>query len=186
MEKLEEKLKKIKAVVFDGDGVFFTGRVFVSSEKGEVLKERSHADGQGISFLRAAGLKVALISGEITGFLEKIGEKLNSLPSVKEGKWPPMGIFTGLQGDKKVEAVDKWLKESGIKWEECAAMGDDMADYQLLKMVGVAAAPAQAETVIKNIVDFVAPRKGGNGAIRDFCNLILKAKGIDPISLTLR
>lgn len=186
MEQLEEKLKKIKAVVFDGDGVFFSGRVFVSPEKGEALKERSHVDGQGISFLRAAGLKVALISGEITGFLEKIGEKLNSLPSVKEGKWPPVGIFAGFQGNKKVEVIDKWLKESQIKWEECAAMGDDMADYQLLKMAGLAAATAQAEAVIKKMVDYVAPREGGNGAIRDLCNLILEAKGVDPASLALR
>ncbi|MFH1894581.1 MAG: HAD hydrolase family protein [Patescibacteria group bacterium] len=182
----KEKLKKIKAVVFDGDGVFFTGRVFVSSEKGEALKERSHVDGQGISLLRAGGLKVALISGEMTGFLEKIGEKLNSLPSVKDGKWPPIGIFTGLQGNEKVKAIDKWLKASGIKWEECAAMGDDMADYQLLKKAGVAAAPAQAEAVIKKIVDYVAPREGGSGAIRDLCNLILEAKGVDPTSLALR
>lgn len=185
-KELKERLEKIKAVVFDGDGVFFTGRVFVSSEKGEALKERSHTDGQGISLLRAVGIKVAIISGEATGFLEKIGEKINSLPSVQKGDWPKIGIFTGHQGGQKVETIQNWLQENGIGWQECAAMGDDLSDFELLEKVGVAAAPAQAEEVIKKIVDFVAPREGGNGAIRDFCNLILEAKGIDLESLSLR
>jgi len=185
-EKIKEKLKKIKAVVFDGDGVFFSGRVLISPEKGEALKERSHIDGQGISMLRGIGLRIALISGEKTGFLEIIGEKLNSLPSVKSGKWPKIGIFTGFQDEEKVETIEKWLKEIGVKWEECAAMGDDIADYQLLRKVGFAAAPTQAETIIKKIVHYVTPREGGNGAIRDFCNLILEVKKIDPTPLDLR
>lgn len=184
--ELKEKLKKIKAVVFDGDGVFFSGQVFVSPEKGEALKERSHVDGQGISLLRGIGLRVAIISGEKTGFLERIGEKLNSLPSVKNGDWPAMGIFTGHQGGQKVDIIGNWLKEIGADWSECAAMGDDLADLELLLKVGVAAAPAQAETVIKEITDFIAPREGGNGAIRDLCNLILEAKGIDVRDLKLR
>lgn len=185
-EELKEKIKKIKAVVFDGDGVFFLGRVFIDPEKGEVLKERSHIDGQGISLLRAIGIKIALVSGEKTGFIEKIGEKLNSLPSVKEGKWSPMGVFTGFQSSQKIEIIDGWLKEVGAEWEECAAMGDDLADYQLLRKVGFAVAPGQAETIIKKIVHYVTPREGGNGAIRDFCNLILEVKKIDPKSLDLR
>jgi len=184
--EIKEKLKKIKAVVFDGDGVFFSGRVFIDPEKGEILKERSHVDGQGISFLRGAGIKVALVSGEITGFLEKVGKKFNSLPSVKNGKWPRMGIFTGVQGEQKISAVDNWLKEAGIRWEECAVMGDDLADYQILKKAGFAVAPVQAEIVIKKIVHYVTPREGGSGAIRDFCNLILEAKKIDPTSLNLK
>jgi len=185
-EELKEKLKKIKAVAFDGDGVFFTGIVFIDPEKGEALKERSYIDGQGISLLRAIGIKVAFISGEKTGFVEKIGEKLNSLPSVKKGKWARMAVFTGLQGQDKVETIGKWLEEIKVNWEECAAMGDDLADYQLLKKVGIAAVPAQAEEIIKKIADYVTPRQGGKGAVRDFCNLILEAKEIDISSLTLK
>lgn len=184
--ELKEKLKNIKAVVFDGDGVFFSGRVFVSPEKGEALKERSHVDGQGISLLRDIGIRIAIVSGEKTGFVEQIGEKLNSLPSVKSGEWPKVGIFTGHLGGGKVGTTEEWLKEIGVDWKECAAMGDDIGDYDLLKKVGFAAAPGQAEEVIKNIADFVAKREGGNGAIRDFCNLILEAKGIDINNLKLR
>lgn len=187
MEKLlREKIKKIKSVVFDGDGVFFSGRVFVDPQKGEALKERSHVDGQGISLLRAAGLRIVLMSGEKTGFLESIGRKLNSLPSVKSGKWPKIDVFTDFQGKRKVEAVQAWLDRLQLSWEDCAAMGDDLADYSLLQKVGLAAAPAQAEEIIKKIVQYVAPREGGNGAIRDFCNLILEGKDIDLTSLDLQ
>ena len=182
---LSNKAKNIKAVVFDGDGVFFTGRVLVDSE-GERLKERSHIDGQGISLLRAAGLLVALVSAESTGFLEAVGEKLNNLSSVKKGEWPPVGVFTGPLGKEKIKTIDQWLKEHGIDWSECAYMGDDMGDYEILKKAGFTAAPAQAEEVIKKICMFIAERRGGDGAIRDLANFILDAKGFDVTTLTLR
>lgn len=183
---MENILKNIRAVVFDGDGVFFTGRVLILPERGEYLKERSHIDGQGISLLRSTGIRIALVSGEATGFLEAVGKKLNDLPSVREGLWPPIAIFTGPQGNDKASAVEKWLNEIGVSWEECTAMGDDISDYELLKKVGFAAAPKQAEDAIKKIAHWVAPREGGNGAIRDLCNLILAAKGVEPTSLALR
>jgi len=184
---IADKAKKIKAVVLDGDGVFFSGRVFINKEGQEYLKERSHVDGQGISLLRAAGLRIALISGETSGFLEGVGnKKLNNLPSVQSGKWPPIAIFTGLQGKAKVETIDNWLKEINISWKECAAMGDDLSDYELLKKVGLAVAPAQAEEIIKNICHFVARREGGKGAIRDLADTILQSKEIDILSLDLK
>ncbi len=183
---MNEKLKNIKAVAFDGDGVFFSGRVFIDPEKGEAYKERSHVDGQGISLLRAIGIKVAIVSSEKTGFIEKIGEKLNNLPSVQEGKWAKMGIFTGPQGKGKVETLDNWLKENNLTWEELAIMGDDLSDYNMLKKAGFAAVPNQAEEVVKKIADYIAPREGGNGAIRDLCNLILEARDIDVTTLALR
>ncbi len=177
---LKEKLKNIKAVVFDADGVLFTGRVFVHQETGERLKERSHVDGHGISLLRQLGIKVAFVTGEKSGFLKMVCEKLNSLPSVENGKWDKVAYFTGRQGEEKVKAADGWLEENKISWPECAAMGDDLADFQMLKKAGFSAAPAQAEKIIKDIADYITEREGGNGAIRDFCNLILEARGINP------
>jgi 3-deoxy-D-manno-octulosonate 8-phosphate phosphatase (KDO 8-P phosphatase) len=183
---LKKKLRGIKAVIFDGDGVLFSGRVLIDAEKGEVSKERSHIDGQGISLLREAGIKIVFVSGEKTGFIEKIGEKLNSLPSVNSGKWPKISIFSGFQKEEKIKAVENWLKSNDMDWQECAAMGDDLADYDILKRVGFSAAPNQAEMIIKEIADYIAPRKGGDGAIRDLCNLILEAKNIDSRTLGLR
>ena len=185
-KELKKRMANLKAVIFDADGVLFSGKVLVSEQKSEIFKERSLIDGQGISLLRSAGIRIAFITGEKSGFLEAVGEKLNNLHSVKEGVWPPIKIFTGVQGKKKVEVAQLWLNEIGIAWEECAAMGDDLSDYYLLQEVGVAFAPAQAEDTIKKIVHYVTPRQGGEGAIRDLSNLILSAKGIDPVSLSLR
>jgi len=185
-KELKEKLNKIKAVAFDADGILFSGRVFVHPESGEMLKERSHIDGQGISLLRSLGIKIAFVTGEKSNFLGMVCKKLNSSESVENGEWDKVAVFLDKQGDKKVQAIDDWLSENSIDWQECAAMGDDVADYALLKKSGIAVAPCQAEKIIKNIAHYITERRGGDGAIRDFCDLILEAKGVDPIFLKLK
>lgn len=190
MAEAEQIAKSIKAVVFDADGVIFSGQVLVGlgadNVYQEVFKTRSHIDGQGISLLRAAGLKVAIVTAEKTGFVEALSTKLNNLPSVKSGAWQPIDIFTGQIAKDKVTTIESWLKGLGISWVECAYMGDDVGDFKVMKQVGLPASPAQAEVLIKNISMFVAERRGGDGAVRDFCNFILEAKGVDQTSLTLR
>ena len=185
MPKLEEKLKKIQEVVFDGDGVFFTGRVFVGFS-GEVMKERSLVDGQGISFLRAAGIRIAFCTGEDGRFFEPVVEKMNGLPSVTSGAWPRVHLFTDRHQSGKVEAVNIWLTECRIEWEQCAVMGDDFSDYGLFQKCSFRVAPEQAEKELREMADFVTPRVGGDGAIRDFANLILQAKGISKYSLAIK
>lgn len=185
LSSISDKAKKIKAVVLDGDGVLFTGRVFVDGQD-EKLKERSHIDGQGISLLRSSGILVAFVSAEASGFVEATGQKLNNLPSVKNGQWPPVGVFTGFISNQKIEVIEKWLKENNIDWSDCAYMGDDIGDYKIIQKVGFGAAPAQAEDIIKDICQFVAKRNGGDGAIRDLVNFILEAKNIDITTLALR
>ena len=183
--EIREKAKSVRAVVLDGDGVFFTGRVFVDKD-GEKLKERSHIDGQGVSLLRASGIRIAFVTNEKSGFLESIVDKLNNLPSCKEGRFEKVSIFTNFIGKGKVGVIGDWLEEIGVSWAECAYMGDDLGDYEILKKVGLKTAPAQAEEVIKKICDYVTERVGGDGAIRDVANLILDAKGIDPTTLSLK
>lgn len=185
---LIERAKNIKALVLDGDGVIFTGHVIEGAD-GPLAKMRSHADGQGISLLRSAGIVVACVTGESensASFLERLVEKWNNLPSTKSGAWKPIAIFTGAERHKKVEIIQRWLSKYGVGWEACAAMGDDMTDYDILQTVGLSAAPAQAEEIIKRMVHYVAPRSGGHGAVRDLANVILEAQGIDIAKLTLR
>lgn len=184
-QELFERAKKIKALALDSDGVLFTGRVFVDSEKGEVLKERSLVDGVGISLLRAAGIRIVFISAQKTGFLETVVNKLNNLSYVREGKWEPIDVYAGKTHGDKVSSLEEWLGKVGIDWSECAYMGDDISDYLVLQKVGLAASPAQAEERIKEIVHFVAARAGGKGAIRDFAEMILSAKGIDVLRLDI-
>ena len=182
---MKTNIQDIKAVVFDGDGVIFTGRVFIGPD-GKNYKERSLIDGQGISFLRAVDIRVAIVSSEISGHVESLGDKINSLPSVISGKWPKVGIFTGPAGKQKIETVRAWLEEQGLTMADCAYMGDDFTDYKVLQEVGFRACPAQAEEEIKEIADFIADRRGGDGAIRDLANAIIKAKGLKLADLDLK
>lgn len=176
--------KDIKAVMFDSGGVIFSEQVLFDPERGEVLRMRSHADGQGISLLRDAGLRIAFITSDSNGFLETLGNKLNNLPSVKSGKWEPIAVFTGDKGKDKVATIKTWLAEHDFGLGECAYMGDDIGDYHIMQKVGFRAAPAQAESLIKDMSDFIAERRGGDGAVRDFCSFLLTEKGIDASTLS--
>lgn len=181
--EIMQRARKIRAVALDCDGVLFTGRVFVDQRSGEVLKERSLVDGQGISLLQKIDIVVALITAEETEFALQVCNKWNDSLKIKQGFISPVSCFTGAHMRDKPGILKEWLKEFGLTLEECAYMGDDLSDFLVLQAVGLAAAPAQAEDRIKGIVHLVVPRRGGDGAIRDLVDLILRAKGISPISL---
>ena len=197
MENVVKLAKNIKAIVFDVDGVIFTNEVwegFILPD-GSVIRPRlrSYYDGQGLSLLRAIGIRVACVTNEKNSNAQAIKEfvdKLNNLPSakklIKKGGWHPIKLYTGRGGVEKVETIEQWLGEIGISWEECAAMGDDLVDVPLLKKVAFVAVPAQAEEVVKKMAHFIAKREGGKGAVRDFANFILKSRGIDPMALPLQ
>lgn len=184
---IQERAKKIKAVALDSDGVIFTGRVIVG-ENGTRFQERSRIDALGISLLRSSGIRVAVISGGSSIFLKTLVKQFNEMPSVKSGAWKPVSVLGGkdVLGKDKISLGEGWLKEIGVTWGECAFMGDDLSDYQIMQKVGFAAAPAQAEEVIKGVSHFIAPRKGGDGAVRDLANFILSVQGIDVTTLTLK
>lgn len=186
--------KRVRAVVLDGDGVIFPSQVLMTlDDKGEykvAFQRRDHKDGQGISLLRSGGTVFAFITAETNGFAAAIAGKLNTLPSVRSESnskgWAPVEVFAGPIGTDKVFTIEKWLSANGISWSECAYMGDDIGDYEIMGKVGLPAAPADAENLIKTQALFIAERNGGQGAIRDLCDFILEAKGIDPINLQLR
>lgn len=183
---LKEKLQKIKAVVFDSVGVIFSEAVYFHKEEGEVIRLRSHADGQGITLLRGAGFKVSMITSETSGFLEKLGEKFNNLSAVKNGQIEQMQIFTGEEGKNKIITIENWLAKLNLSLEECAYMGDDIGDYEIMKKVGVAVSPDNAQNFIKDISHIVVENRGGDGAVRDFCNILFEAQGIDVYSLPVK
>ena len=193
----EEAIKlarEIEAVVFDVDGVLFPAEVtegFYDALGNPIrIKTRSYTDGQGVSLLRAIGMRVAFVTNEkdeharaITGVVEK----WNALPSSEktsgDGGWHKVSLYTGMGGVKKVAAAELFLQEFSGSFDRCAAMGDDLVDIPLLRRVALRAAPAQAEKAVRDTCHFVAQRDGGKGAIRDFANFILEARGIDPTTL---
>lgn len=177
--------RNIKVVVFDSIGVLFSSTVTYDGT-GEVLRTRSHLDGQGISLLRAAGIRVIFMTASDDEFIKALQKRFNSLPSVANGNWPPIELYTGITGQAKMDRLGEWLAYNGIRWDECAYMGDDVGDYQAMRKVGFRAVPADGEWLVKADAHFVAKRNGGSGAVRDLCNLILSAKGIDCTKLDLK
>mgnify|MGYP003394521961 CR=1 FL=1 len=178
---------QIKVFFCDSDGVLFPNTVLMGAPY--KAKYRSYYDGQGISLLRAIGIRVAFITNEkgdsATAVRETV-QKLNSLPSSKPQKedgWELAVLYEGRGGTKKLETAHEFLTQNNLTLEESAYMGDDLIDAALLRAVALPAAPAQAEEAIKDICKFVSKRDGGAGAIRDFANMILEAPAIDPFSL---
>lgn len=182
-----EIAKRIKVFFCDSDGVMFPNTVLMGAPFR--AKYRSYYDGQGISLLRAIGIQVVFITnekGDSAAAIRETVEKLNSLPSSKPQKqdgWEPVVLYEGRGGTKKLETAQEFLAEKGFTLSESAYMGDDLVDAPLLKQVALSAAPAQAEKTIKDIVLFVAEREGGAGAIRDFANMVLEVRGVDPFTL---
>ena len=190
MERKSELLcvaKQVKVFFCDSDGVMFPNTVLMDAPF--KAKYRSYYDGQGISLIRAIGIRVVFITNEKGDSAEAIRDtvaKFNSLPSSKPQKpdgWEPVMLYEGRGGTKKLNTAKEFLTLKGFTFSESAYMGDDLIDVPLLKQVILPAAPAQAEKLVKDVVLFVAEREGGNGAIRDFANMILQARGIDPFTL---
>lgn len=184
--------QELKAVMLDVDGVVFDNTVFMGDPEGARLKRRCYYDGQGISLLRGIGMRVAFITNESDAdarAVSELVEKLNGTPSSQSASrpdgWPPIALFTGKGGHKKLETAVAWLAEIGMSLEEAAYMGDDLVDLPLLDAVAFAAAPAQAERCIRDRVMYVTDRPGGAGAVRDLANFIMEARGIDPATLPL-
>lgn len=188
MNPVVEVASKIKVFFCDSDGVMFPNTVLMGAPY--KAKYRSYYDGQGLSLLRAVGIHVVFITnekGEGAAALRETIEKLNNLPSSKrednpEG-WEHITLYEGRGGVKKLDTALEYLSEHGFTLEESAYMGDDLVDVPLLKKVALAAAPAQAEKRVRELCTFVAEREGGAGAIRDFANMLLEARGVDPFTL---
>ncbi|MDR3611296.1 MAG: HAD-IIIA family hydrolase [Ignavibacteriaceae bacterium] len=154
------KARKIKLVLTDNDGVLTDTGVYYS-EEGEVFKRFSIRDGMGVERLRSElGIETGIISGEISGSLKKRAEKLK----IKE-------VLLGVK-DKKL-MLSEIEKRHNIKADNIAYIGDDVNDIEIIKLVGLSASPADGMPEIRNIVDYVCKEKGGNGAFREFAELII-------------
>ncbi|MDO8582794.1 MAG: HAD hydrolase family protein [bacterium] len=183
-----EKANAIRVVFSDVDGVFTDNRVLEGAPY--KAKWRSYYDGQGVSLLRAIGIRVVLItneSGDSAKHITDVCAKWNALPSSLkqegDGGWHHVKLYTGMGGHRKVEAVENFLQETGIAWEHCAYIGDDLVDATLMQKIAFRAAPISGDSAIKKMAHFVSDRAGGSGAFRDFANFILSCRGIDPLTL---
>lgn len=187
MSNIEEKLKRIKVLFLDADGVLFSGHEYrsVIEGKGVILKSRSHLDGQGISFIREMGISVVFVSGEGEP-LGSVIEKMNQLPSAISGRWKKVQVFEkrNSKGDK-VKAIRDFLSAENISVSDVAYMGDDVNDFEPISVInregGLTISPVNATRRIAPITQIKTLAKGGDGAIRELAHIIIDARGLNEL-----
>ncbi len=161
-EVMIQKLKKIRMVLLDVDGVLSDGVIWMSAE-GEMVKPFHVHDGLGIRLLQKKQIQVGIITGRSSKALTRRLEDLQ------------INIVYQDIGDKDV-AYQKILAQMQLQNEEVAYMGDDLPDLPVLQRVGISAAPVDAVEEVLNVAQFIAPYTGGHGAVRSLADCILKSK----------
>jgi 3-deoxy-D-manno-octulosonate 8-phosphate phosphatase (KDO 8-P phosphatase) len=153
----------MKAAIFDVDGVLTDGRIYIG-EQGETVKAFATLDGHGIKLLARAGITPIVITGRDSAAVRR--------------RVADLGIAHAVYGaGDKAAAAQAVLQGLGLDWPEVAAMGDDWPDLPLLTRAGFACAPAQAHVEVRAVVHHVTAARGGHGAAREFCDLLLVAAG---------
>jgi 3-deoxy-D-manno-octulosonate 8-phosphate phosphatase (KDO 8-P phosphatase) len=162
-----ELARRIRLVALDVDGVLTDNGVYIGeTAAGEAveLKRFDIVDGLGVKMLRSAGLTVALISGR------------ESPASAIRARELGIECFQDA-GARKLPALRNLIERYGVGWDEVAFVADDLADLPALHRVGFPVAVANAVPEVKAVARWQTTRTGGNGAVREFAEALLKARG---------
>lgn len=163
---LTARARALRLAVFDVDGVFTDGRL-IYSPKGEELKVFHVRDGLGIKRLQASGVEIAIISGRAS---EAVSLRMTEL-----------GIRHVFQGDHdKLPLLHRLLAEFACTAEQVSFMGDDLPDLPVMREVGLAACPADAVAPVAEVCHWHAGLDGGRGAVREFCEFVIRARSAGP------
>ena len=153
----------IRVAFFDIDGVFTDGGLYLS-DAGETLKRFHILDGLGIKLLQQGGITPVVITGRDSAPLRT--------------RLAALGITHVHYGtEDKAPAAERTLSHLGLGWRDAAAIGDDWPDLPVLRRSHFAAAPANAHAEVRGAVRHVTTAAGGQGAVREFCDLLLMASG---------
>ncbi|HAY32575.1 MAG TPA: HAD hydrolase family protein [Ignavibacteria bacterium] len=161
-KKKKKDLTKIKFILMDLDGCLTTGHIIYTSS-GETMKMFHTHDGFGIVRARELGIKFAVISG--------MSSKVNQM---RVEKLKIHHLYEDI--DDKTIPFEELKEMYGLKSENFAYIGDDEFDLPLLSKVGFSACPKSAVGKVKKYVDYVCSKNGGEGAVREFVDMILKKK----------
>ena len=159
----KEYLNHITTFIFDVDGVLTDGTVTITTN-GELMRTMNTKDGYALKTAVDAGYKVCIISG---GTNEGVRLRLRGLGITD--------IYLGAHN--KVEQLEEYLDIYNIKPENVLFMGDDIPDYQVMKMVGLPCCPQDSVPEIKNISKYISHKNGGKGAVRDVIEQVMKVQG---------
>lgn len=161
---------RVRLLAFDVDGVLTDNGIWVGPVSGEQveLKRFDIQDGLGQVLLRTAAIPVIWISGRRSDATEQRARELK----VEE--------LLQVAGPAKLEALEALLERRGLTWEEVAYVGDDLADLQVLRRVGLPLAVANAVAEVRAVAVATTRASGGHGAVREVAEALLKARGIWP------
>ena len=160
-EKLKTKFSNLKLLALDVDGVLTDGKLFYSENEQE-FKVFDVKDGLGLKRLIDAGINIAIITSRNSKAVEKRAAEL--------------GIRQIRQGVKnKLKALIQVCRELKIEINECAYMGDDLPDLEAMANAGISLTVADAAAEIVDLADWVSSRPGGQGAVREICEIILRS-----------
>lgn len=160
-----EVARRIRVVVLDVDGVLTDGGLYIGQgEAGAVeLKRFNILDGLGIRMLVWAGLRVALVSGRES--------------AASEARARELGIECYQEGSRKAPVVERILEAAGADWSQLAVVADDLADLPILRRAGLPVAVPDGAVEVRAAAHWVTTRRGGHGAVREFAEALLHARG---------
>ncbi len=163
---LDDLAAGIRLLVLDVDGVMTDGRIYLGSH-GQEIKVFHVRDGYGLKRLMGAGVEVAIITGRSS---EAVNRRAREI-----------GIREVHQGvEDKGALLDRLLLERGLCADAVCCVGDDLPDLPLLQRAGLSVAVADAAVEVRDAATMITKRRGGRGAVREVCELILVARGLWP------
>jgi len=159
---LRERAANVRLLVLDVDGVLTDGKLYLD-HAGNEMKAFHARDGLGIKTLQRSGIKVAIITGRVS---EPVAQRAAQLDI--------QHVYQG--HERKLDAFLDLLDRAGLEPEQTCFTGDDWIDLPVMLRAGLAVAVADAEQRVKQKAHWVTTQKGGHGAVREVCNLILAAQ----------
>lgn len=164
MAGFAKRARGVRLAVFDVDGVFTDGTLWLGMDGKEFVKAFNILDGHGVKMLQSAGVRTAIITGRSSTAVAKRARELG-MGDVVQGAADKVKAFHGLLRRHRLEAA------------QCAYMGDDLPDLPVMQLCGVAAAPSNAVAAVKRASHLVTRAAGGAGAVRELCERLLEAQG---------
>lgn len=157
------RAKLIRLMAFDVDGIMTDGGLYLS-DSGEEFKRFNSLDGHGIKMLKASGVEIAIITGRTSRCVELRAKNL--------------GITHVYQGmEHKIDAMKDLLDKLQLPADAAAYMGDDVVDLNVMRHAGLAITVPEAPQLVRKHSHYVTQRKGGYGAVREACEIIMDAQG---------
>ena len=159
---IRERAKRIKLACFDVDGTLTDGRLLIDAE-GNESKSFHVLDGLGLKLIQRKGIAVAFVTARASAAAERRAAEL--------------GVESHTGVSDKLQCVEGIAQRLGVSLDEMAFMGDDLADLRVMLQVGLSVAPSQAHMWTRERAHWRTQARGGEGAARELCDLLLAAQG---------